>query len=311
MNYLVYQQEKCPTTNKLHYQGYCELLKKKNIVGIKRLLGSDSVHIERRRGTAAGAIKYCKKEETRYMPPQEFGKPKVQGKRSDLDEIKTQIKAGATFDKIAWQCTNYQSLQMARALCALREPSHEFKPKKVYWIYGPTGKGKTRLAYHICKEGQTWHADSKRWFCGYYGQKYALIDELRAKNWPYDLMLKLLDGYQRKLDVKNSKTIWSPEVVVITCPLPPERIYAGQLAYQGSIDQLLRRITNLINIEDFNIDDHLEPEDADLPWLDLNSPPPEDLPMANGPRPVIRNGVVVGSSLINLPSFEEAMELDI
>ncbi len=89
-----------------------------------------------------------------------------------------------------------------------------------------------------------------QWFDGYWGQKYAIIDEIRAKNWPYDLMLRLLDGYQVRLPIKGGFTIWKPEIIYITSPLHPRHLYKGQLEYNvdGGIDQLLRRITTITEL---------------------------------------------------------------
>lgn len=60
---LVYQQEQCPTTGRLHWQGYMELYRPHSIFVVQSLLQDDCAHCEPAR-SARHAIAYCKKDET-------------------------------------------------------------------------------------------------------------------------------------------------------------------------------------------------------------------------------------------------------
>lgn len=77
--YIVAQLEKAPGTGNFHIQGYCELEKQMTLQSVKQALGSDQVHIEKRRGSQKQAIDYCKKEESREEEAVEYGEPKGQG----------------------------------------------------------------------------------------------------------------------------------------------------------------------------------------------------------------------------------------
>lgn len=245
MVYMVFQREKCPKTGKFHFQGYVELSKQMRLKAVKRLLG-DTVHIEPRYGTQEEAIKYCTKEESRVAEPVIYGEPRRQGSRRDISAAKAKLIAGEPLNKIIWECNSYQAMRCVEKLHSFMPISHEYKKKEVYWLWGKTGAGKTRMAKEACPAEETWNSAIKGdWFDGYYGQKYAIIDEHRAKNWSYDLMLRLLDGFEMRVPIKGGFTVWKPEVVYITSPLPPDKAYAGQLQFQGSIDQLLRRITEV------------------------------------------------------------------
>ena len=57
---------------------------------IKRILHDPSAHVEQRYGTAKEAIEYCKKD-NKFM---EFGKPKAQGERNDLNDVYESLKVG-------------------------------------------------------------------------------------------------------------------------------------------------------------------------------------------------------------------------
>lgn len=100
IKYMIYQPEICPTTKKEHYQGYVELINACSMRTIKRILNDEQVHVEPRRGTQKQAIEYCKKEESRNGETFEYGTPKKQGKRSDLDEIMIDIEEGHTMKEI-------------------------------------------------------------------------------------------------------------------------------------------------------------------------------------------------------------------
>lgn len=80
--YIIGQLEKAPGTGNFHIQGYCELEKQMTLQAVKQALGSDQVHIEKRRGSQKQAIDYCKKEESREEEPVIFGEPKGQGRRN-------------------------------------------------------------------------------------------------------------------------------------------------------------------------------------------------------------------------------------
>lgn len=78
----VVQQEKCPETGKLHYQGFGMLQTPKRVTAIKKLLCCESAHIEKTKGTPQQAWDYCTKEDTRVDGPWEFGpRPAGRGAR--------------------------------------------------------------------------------------------------------------------------------------------------------------------------------------------------------------------------------------
>lgn len=70
--YTVYQLEKCPDTQRLHYQGYSEFTDNVTWAAMKNWMGQ-SLHLEARHGTRTEARDYCMKEETRERGPWEIG----------------------------------------------------------------------------------------------------------------------------------------------------------------------------------------------------------------------------------------------
>lgn len=244
MNYMVFQKEKCPSTGRLHWQGYAELKVQLRLKTLKELFGNQ-YNFQNRYGNQQQAIDYCTKKATRVEEPIIHGRPKAQGKRSDIIELKERCKT-ESFSKLAWECPNYNVMKMCETLCGLQSLSHEYKKKTVYWFYGDTGTGKTRYAKEHTPAENTWTCNtSSQWFDGYHGQEYVILDDIRAKHWSYDLLLRLLDGYELRLPFKGGFTVWRPHTIYITAPFHPSVMYSGTLQYHGSINQLLRRITKI------------------------------------------------------------------
>lgn len=102
-NYMVYQQEKCPTTGKLHYQGYVEFKSKTSINRMQKMIGC-KCRCAVRGGTNQQASDYCKKEDTRVSENfTEIGIMKLQGRRSELDAIWDCIEDGMTAKEICYE----------------------------------------------------------------------------------------------------------------------------------------------------------------------------------------------------------------
>lgn len=88
------QIERCPTTQRLHIQGFVCFSKRTSLAHLKSTL-SRSAHWEVMRGTLDDSIVYCSKEESRYEGtiPKTWGeKPLEQGSRNDLILVSTFIK---------------------------------------------------------------------------------------------------------------------------------------------------------------------------------------------------------------------------
>lgn len=134
------------------------------------------------------------------------------------------------------------------------------KPKKVYWLYGSTGSGKTYVATHggvegeVCKdpERKVWKnvIGGGRWFNGYVGQSVALLDDIRKSTFRFEDLLKLTDKETFAVEIKCGHTYWVPDTIYITCPVPPRQLFVtvgedGERREWDNIDQLCRRITRV------------------------------------------------------------------
>lgn len=240
VKYMIAGQETCPKTKTPHLQGYIEFAKQLSWAAAKRIL--PRAHIEKRLGTAQEAIDYCLKEGGPYF---EKGERNIPGKRRDIDAAKT----WKTWKEAVDNASGYQALRLYEKLESKRPLSKEFREREVYWFYGATGTGKTMTAYNAVPEGEEFwvsNLDGGKWFDGYTGQEWAILDELRAEDYPYRFLLRLLDGREVRVPVKGGFACWNPEVVIITTPHSPQATYHDELVEKdGGIDQLLRRITQI------------------------------------------------------------------
>ena len=87
-------------------------------------------------------------------------------------------------------------------------------PPSVYWLWGPTGSGKTRYAVSVCED--YWISSDTRWFDGYRGQKVAILDDLRASSYEFSILLRLLDRYPFNAPIKGGFVVWEPEIILHT-----------------------------------------------------------------------------------------------
>lgn len=93
--------EKCPTTGKLHMQGYMYF--KNPVIGRKVLsIFKSNAHWEQAVRSSQVNINYCSKDNDFY----EFGDRPNQGVRSDIDELKEDILNGSTVKEVSLSHTN-------------------------------------------------------------------------------------------------------------------------------------------------------------------------------------------------------------
>lgn len=215
-----------------HLQGYIELSERKRFGVVKRLLG-ERVHLERRRGKAKQAAEYCKKDGDIH----EYGTISVseQGRRSDLEEIRTLIDDGVPEREIA---TTYfsQWVQYRKGFSAYRSlvgSSTTRTDLKVVVFYGAPGTGKTRFVWEQFPDLFSVDDAELRWFDGYRGQETVLIDDYRGGA-NDSFILKLLDIYPMQVPIKGGFVNWRPKRIFITSNIAPPWTH-------GMINEALRR----------------------------------------------------------------------
>lgn len=167
----VFQEEKCPTTGNLHYQGYMEF---KNKLGHGRLKALDAnMHFGARypKSTPAQAAAYCTKDDTRITGPWETGLISRPGTRTDMsrqnavysealdapsvEDALALIRAGAPRDLCLHGESIRRNLNMMftpkfkheHTIDQFLIPAKEFpKDRRALHFWGPHAMGKTDYA---------------------------------------------------------------------------------------------------------------------------------------------------------------------
>jgi len=185
-----------------------------------------------------------------------------QGKRTDLHDTTEQLLAGKSLADLAKESTSHavvivkyhKGLQFVKNLTQVRRTE---KPL-VYWLHGPTGVGKTRIAHEFAEymgiPGDRQHIWISRgtfqWFDGYDGQTLAIMDDFRSKQLPnFAYLLRLLDRYDMAVPFKGGFTEWRPKVIIFTCPMSPDVCFEKRKEHvPEDINQLNRRLTMVVDI---------------------------------------------------------------
>lgn len=124
VHYYIYQKERAPSTDRDHWQGYIEFKDVKRMSEVKKVFNNCKLHLEQRKGTQEQAILYCSKEETRVEAPVQYGMPKQQGNRSDIDALWESISQGHTAREVL-HAHGGTALRYINAVVKALEAEHE------------------------------------------------------------------------------------------------------------------------------------------------------------------------------------------
>lgn len=260
--FICFGLEKAPDTGTEHIQGYIELNSSQRFTYLHNYFSFTKkgqilkFHIEPAKGSAEQNVKYTKKDGQYF----EFGEPIKQGDRNDLNIIKEAIIDDPRNLKgvIHEYGNNYQQLRYAEALPKYYLPNRDPKnPPKVFWLYGPTGVGKTKLVFDtfsdICS------VSTFKWLGTDYNQNECyLLDDFREDDLPFHTILKITDRYPFTLEFKGSQIPLNSPYIVITSPKSIKETFRTN----EDIAQLKRRVTEI------HISNQIEADNINLRDLD-------------------------------------------
>lgn len=229
-----------------HLQGYAEWNSARRLSDLHN--GIAEIHFERRRGTGEQAATYCKKDGD-FVEAGERSEDE-QGHRSDLDAIDDAIREGATLREIACMFPS-QWIRYNRGITSLYEQYHDEDERimpECYWVYGPTGVGKTYSVTHRHWGNFSRIIDNKgQWFDGYRVDKEAfIIDEFKG-GLDFPLLDAICEGYPVKVPVKGGFVRANPKYVYIISLYPPTTFWEEDQAAQ-----ILRRMKRVVFIPELN-----------------------------------------------------------
>lgn len=226
-----------------HFQGYVYFRNPRAMKGVSKLL--PRAHLKVANGSGIDNKIYCSKEGNILL---EIGEPPQQGARTDLKEILLDVKKNKM--TVAQICEKYPEIVLRysrgieKIVLSNYLPRDKNKPPYILWVWGPTGVGKTRMAFEkYPNEDSIYIKDGTHWWDGYHQQKCILIDDFDGR-WPFRDLLRLLDRYPYQGQYKGGYVHIDSECIIITCDRPPEAVYN----VYGETAQLLRRINQVIHL---------------------------------------------------------------
>lgn len=235
-----FQQEKCPTTGRLHFQIYLGFEKPKRATQIKKWF-DEKIHIEISKSPKE-AWEYCQKADTRIAGPwlSDF-KDTNQGKRSDLERVVTSLeKHKCDFNKVARdEPTTYIKYHRGiQALAtAMEANSAEYGPKEVLIFWGESDAGKTRTAYEYPNATKVQFSNGFfHWSPGIY--ETLILDEVDDWKITRGLMLQLLDRYELSVPIKGGWRPWSPKRIILTANSDPTTWIWWDSAFERRISKV-------------------------------------------------------------------------
>lgn len=258
--YCVVGKEKAPTTDEIHYHIFIQYARSQKLY--KSCLGD--AHVDVCKGTAFQNMQYVKKDGDIIF--EEGDQPKAPKSRKITVKEAIEMPEEALQDIYASQWKHVMQIRRHAEIQEALKNQH-YEKTEVYWIYGPTGTGKTRSAVEAGSVTLTY---ANGFFNDITGSKVILIDDFRGEI-PYNLLLKLLDGYKNVhvLNIKGGQMIWNVDKIFITSSLPPNGCYPRQTIKRDSISQLLRRITLCIRYNELGEKFEEDPMRHNRPWNPL------------------------------------------
>lgn len=190
------------------------------------------------------AREYCQKEDTRVEGPWEYGvRPLCRNSKTDWEEIFLKAKRGRIEEipaDIRVRC--YSQLKKIEKDHLVVQDSDDLRG---VWIYGESGIGKSRRARELYPEA--YPKLCNKWWDGYQGQKYVIMDDLAPEHKVLSQQLKIWsDRYGCILETKGGALTSSYEKFIVTSQYSIEEIFGDDIK---TVEALKRRfkVTHMTN----------------------------------------------------------------
>lgn len=247
--------ETCPTTDRQHFQGFCRFKSAKTWRSAKqKFFQLDKMHIEPAKASDTLNRDYCLAygkylNKTGHLKRLiDFGDVSIQGARTDITHAIEIIQEKGKMSAVLDEVHNYQACRHAELYLKYKEKPRPVCPIKVVNIHGGAGTGKTRAVYEFCSPQLPFKPISYKWWEGYDGDEYVLLDDIRGDFCKFHELLTLIDIYPFRVETKGGSRQIKAQYIFITTPKPLVEIWSHRT--DEDIEQLSRRITHTIHIDE-------------------------------------------------------------
>lgn len=217
-----------------HLQGYIMFNNARSFNSVKKLI--PRAHIEVAKGSPYSNFEYCSKDNNFI----EIGnRPKGQGKRSDIDNIKDLVKSGCNETDLFESAGSFQAFRFGQVGRTLYTEHRKEAPCTI-WLWGLSGVGKTKFAFDNSKD--VYIKDHTKWWDMYNQNETILIDDFDG-SWHYRDLLRLLDRYPYSGQIKGGYVKINSPIIIISCEHPPSYFWSG-----NELTQIIRRLCNVVEL---------------------------------------------------------------
>ena len=223
LRYGIFQFEQCPSTKRVHAQGYCQFTKELRLSALKKISKrptgpSPLVRLPKIVPTVPSSIPESKEQSrlnlaSSSLLPSEASPPPLKKQFSEYDLTQTlqsrissscSPKSGSDTDLIA-------RVRLANNLVGKRDI-------RVLFIYGKPGIGKSTFVFERYP-GAYWKPPGK-WWDGYSGQETVVFDDFDGSWFSCSELLRILNPFPTSVEVKGAVFNLSATNFVIV-QLPP------------------------------------------------------------------------------------------
>nr|WAE42846.1 MAG: replication associated protein [Cressdnaviricota sp.] len=246
-----FQLESAPTTGYVHFQGYFELIIKKQYTWIQKNIRHFE-YIKEAKGTPKQAWEYSTKNETRIFGPWTLGQPRASESKNKTEDFVKAIKNGMT-DEQLWEEHPSMMARMEHVPHRIRTLKVPVRTEEleVYVFYGEPGTGKSRMVRELYPDVYVIPFSQKVWLT----HRGALAKVVCLEDFDGNMQLKqfnrLIDRYPEEVETKGGFLWWMPNIVFIITNAPPHTWW-GDDGRQNIKDQVFRRISACYDFNGFD-----------------------------------------------------------
>jgi len=224
-------QYQVESVTRVHIQGIVRLTKRCRLTFMKKLL--PSAHWEVCKNWSR-SLQYTSKIESRIFGPYQIGALTDQiqkNPKQNPSEVVDAIKKRRTEEVVGMYPNLWRSVRSIECCRQVFSSPRKHATKGIVFS-GKSGTGKSKIAGLISAfVGDTaWLSTNLKWFDGYSGEDLVVFDEFRVIN-DVSLLLRILDRYPLRVEVKGGFVQWKPHMCIFTTNLNRVQLY-------GMLDEL-------------------------------------------------------------------------